>query len=248
METGQLVDFLANWIRNQVEAAGARGGIVGISGGVDSAVVAGLTKRALGEKSLGIIMPCQSDPRDIEDAEKVARHFGLRAVKVPLDGVYHLLVATLREAKVAGGEDNLALANLKPRLRMLTLYYYANMLNYLVIGTGNRSEIYVGYFTKYGDGGVDIEPIGNLRKSEVRKVALELGVPEEIIAKPPSAGLWENQTDEGEMGVTYEELDRFLEGYEVTSEARSTILRLHNLSKHKRAMPPIPPLVTGTRP
>src|SRR5690606_5628013 len=105
---------------------------------------------------------------------------------------------------------DMAVANLKPRLRMTTVYYVANTRNYLVAGTGNRSELTIGYFTKYGDGGVDLLPIGRLLKAEVRELARELGIPERIITKAPSAGLWAGQTDEGEMGFTYAELERYL--------------------------------------
>jgi NAD+ synthase len=135
------------------------------------------------------------------------------------------------------------LANVKPRLRMATLYFIANTLNYLVAGTGNRSELSIGYFTKYGDGGVDMLPIGRLVKSEVRALASELGVPEPIIEKPPSAGLWAGQTDEGEMGFTYEDLERYLnEGSAgVAAPIADTITRLARASEHKRSLPPMPP-------
>jgi NAD+ synthase len=126
---------------------------------------------------------------------------------------------------------------------MTTLYFVANTLNYLVAGTGNRSELSIGYFTKYGDGGVDMLPIGRLVKSEVRALAQELGVPREIIEKPPSAGLWAGQTDEGEMGFGYADLDRYLNDgrQSIPAALASTIERLAQASQHKRAMPPMPP-------
>jgi NAD+ synthase len=136
---------------------------------------------------------------------------------------------------------DLPIANLKPRLRMLTLYYFANKLNYLVVGTGNKSELTMGYFTKYGDGGVDILPLGDLLKTEINKLAAELGVPREIIDKPPSAGLWAGQTDEGEMGITYAELDKILSGEPkgILQEKIDLVKSREALSRHKRALPDI---------
>ena len=135
----------------------------------------------------------------------------------------------------------MAEANLKPRIRMATLYYFANQLHYLVVGSGNKCELAVGYFAKYGDGGVDILPLGNLVKSQVRELAHYLGIPEEVVDKPPSAGLWEGQTDEQEMGLTYEELDRYFTTGEATEEVRKRIEEKIALNAHKRVMPPIPP-------
>ena len=134
-------------------------------------------------------------------------------------------------------------ANVKPRLRMASLYFIANSLNYLVAGTGNRSEITLGYYTKYGDGGVDVLPIGALLKSEVRALARELGVPAPIIEKPPTAGLWVGQTDEAEMGFSYDTLEQYLaEGASaVGAAAAQRIEQLRAASDHKRQMPPIAP-------
>jgi NAD+ synthase len=134
------------------------------------------------------------------------------------------------------------LANVKPRLRMTALYYVANTLNYLVAGTGNRSELTIGYFTKYGDGGADILPIGTLLKDEVRALARELGVPEPVITKAPSAGLWLGQTDEGEMGFTYADLESYLTRgpAAVTPALAMRIERLMRATEHKRAIPPMP--------
>jgi NAD+ synthase len=136
----------------------------------------------------------------------------------------------------------LARANLKPRLRMAALYYHANALNYLVVGTGNRSELELGYFTKYGDGGVDLLPLGGLVKGQVRELARFLGVPEPIVTRPPTAGLWEGQTDEGELGLTYEQIDRYLTGGPVPEEVRRRIEALGRASAHKRALPPVGPV------
>jgi len=124
---------------------------------------------------------------------------------------------------------------------MSTLYYFANRLRYLVVGTGNRSEIAVGYSTKYGDAGADILPLGNLLKSRVRELASYLSIPNGIIEKTPSAGLWAGQTDEGEMGLSYEELDRYLASGEATDEIRRKVDAMARASAHKRAAPPVPP-------
>jgi NAD+ synthase len=135
------------------------------------------------------------------------------------------------------------IANVKPRLRMATLYFVANRLNYLVAGTGNRSEITIGYYTKYGDGGVDLLPIGRLVKREVWDLARELGVPSRVIDKAPSAGLWLGQTDESEMGFTYAELESFIRdgASAVSPKIAGRIQHLVKVSEHKRALPPMPP-------
>ncbi len=179
---------------------------MGLSGGVDSSVTAVLCKRAT--DLLGLIMPIHSDPMDEEYASLLASKFDIPVRRIDLGPVYDAF------RKVLPDPAGLPAANLKPRLRMATLYYFANKENRLVVGTGNKSEIMMGYFTKYGDGGVDILPLGGLLKGEVRRLARELGVPERIIAKPPSAGLWAGQTDEGELGITYDELDKFLRALE----------------------------------
>ena len=159
------------------------------------------------------------------------------------DGDGCRVAAGMGIASRVGGDPelaHLAQANLTPRLRMVALYYIANQRRYMVAGSGNRSEIAIGYFTKHGDGGVDIMPLGNLVKSQVRELARHLGVPEAIIDKPPSAGLWEGQTDEAEMGVSYEALDNFILTGEASEEARRKIEKKMAGSAHKRSLPPIP--------
>jgi NAD+ synthase len=184
-------------------------------------------------------MPCHSNPTDLEHARLLATKFDIETEYVDLGPVFDRLMVSL-----PGGSD-LAAANLKPRLRMATLYYFANSRNYLVAGTGNKSEITVGYFTKYGDGGADLLPLGDLLKYQVRELACELGVPEEVIAKPPSAGLWAGQTDEGEMGITYDELDRTISAIEKgdTRGCDGAILErvkaMRAASEHKRLPIPI---------
>ena len=245
-----VVDQMAAWLRQQVSAANATGIVVGLSGGVDSAVVARVAQLAMGNAVLCVIMPAHSDHHDEEDARLVAERFKLPVVAVDLSAAYDDLLGIIQQALAnqpgkgtasTGAPSRLALANLKPRLRMTTLYAVANRLGYLVAGTGNRSEIAIGYFTKYGDGGVDVLPLGALVKSEVHALARELDVPRGIVEKTPSAGLWRDQTDEGEMGFTYAELEQFLrEG--PAAIAPAVALKIDTLvrtSDHKRRMPPV---------
>ena len=243
---------IVDWLRQRATAATARGFVVGLSGGIDSAVVARLCQLAAPGQVAGVIMPCRSDPRDEADAVVVADAFGIPAIRVDLEPAYDALVAQMREAlgelpaeMRPPGDDaagRVALGNVRPRLRMAALYYLANSLNYLVAGTGNRSELIIGYFTKYGDGGVDVLPIGHLLKSGVRTLAQELGVPKAVIDKAPSAGLWVGQTDEAEMGFGYADLERYLaDGPEGVSPALALRLeRLIRATEHKRSMPPAP--------
>lgn len=244
-------------MRQQLTAAGARGFVVGLSGGVDSAVVARLAQLAApGGAVVGALLPCHSDPQDEHDAALVARHFSLTTVRIDLSPSYDRLVADAQAAlgtlpaqmRAAPSPDadplraRVPLANVKPRLRMTALYLVANSLNYLVAGTGNRSEIAIGYFTKHGDGGSDLLPIGHLVKSEVRTLARELNVPAEIVMRTPSAGLWLGQSDEEEMGFTYAELERYLdEGPQSVSPALAMkIERLVRTSEHKRCLAATP--------
>jgi NAD+ synthase len=243
-------DALVQWLAARRQAAGSDGFVVGLSGGIDSAVVVRLCQLAADGRVVGVIMPCHSDPRDEADARLVAEHFAVPTMRVDLAPAYDLLTATLQQAAAAlpagTGAAHLRarmpMANVKPRLRMTSLYFVANTLNYLVVGTGNRSELTIGYFTKYGDGGVDLLPIGGLLKSEVRAVARDLGVPASIIDKPPSAGLWQGQTDEGEMGFTYADLENYLTaGPETVAPALGMrIERLIRASEHKRTLAPTP--------
>jgi len=234
----ERVERITHWIRDKVLEAGARGAVVGLSGGIDSSVVAVLCKRVFPDDTLAVIMPCHSHPQDMQDALQVAKRFAIRYFIVDLGPVYDKLLEMV--LKNVGESHFIAEANIKSRLRMTTLYYYANLYNYLVVGTGNKSEILTGYFTKYGDGGVDIEPIGNLLKTEVYEVASILDIPENIINKKPSAGLWVGQTDQQEMGVTYEELDKYLETGEGPDHVKVRVEQLMKKNLHKRQLPPIP--------
>jgi NAD+ synthase len=237
----ELASKLISWIREQVILA-KRGGVVfGLSGGLDSAVVAVLCKRALPDNTLGIIMPCHGSDTDIEHAQAVAKTYNITTNTIALEQVYDALLGVLSAGDYQPATKLLAEANLKPRLRMLALYYLANRLDYLVVGTGNKSEISIGYFTKYGDGAVDILPLGNLVKRQVREMAVYLSIPTEIIKKPPSAGLWAGQIDEVEMGMKYEELDRYLSTGEAVAEVKKRADSMMERSAHKRATPTTPP-------
>ena len=247
---------IAGWMRQQLHASGARGFVVGLSGGIDSAVVARLAQLAAPGNVLAALLPCHSDPDDQRDAMTVATRFSMTTTRVELSASYDTLVADVQPALAALPEamrsttpadplrGRVPLANMKPRLRMTTLYFFANTLNYLVAGTGNRSELAIGYFTKHGDGGCDLLPIGHLAKSEVRALARELNVPQAIIDRTPSAGLWLGQTDEAEMGFTYADLERYLDdGPQAVPPALAMrIERLIRSSEHKRQLPPIPDL------
>ena len=241
MNWEEKVEKLVNWLKEKVREANAHGLLVGLSGGVDSAVVATLIKKAFPEESLGIIMPCFSNPEDEKDARMVAEHLNLKYIVVNLDEPYQALITSLKNA-TPHEPGKLALANIKPRLRMITLYYWAATLNYLVAGTGNRTELEIGYFTKWGDGGVDLLPIGNLTKTEVWEFARYLGLPEKIITKAPSAGLWEGQTDEGEMGFTYKDIDKYLLTGEGSAELVEFVKRMQIKSQHKKKTPEVPML------
>jgi NAD+ synthase len=247
-------DSIVEWLRRQLSLSGARGFVFGLSGGIDSALVARLCQQAAPENCVGVLMPCHSDPRDETDARLVAEHFQLPTLRIDLAPAFDQFTATLQQTLTslppeqagAGPADDIKArvptANVKPRLRMTTLYFIANTLNYMVVGTGNRSELSIGYFTKYGDGGVDLLPIGGLLKSEVREAARALGVPEPVIEKAPSAGLWLGQTDESEMGFAYAELENYLtKGPETVSPALAMrIERLMRGSEHKRTLAPTP--------
>jgi NAD+ synthase len=237
----ELASKLADWIKGQVERAKRRGVVFGLSGGLDSAVVAVLCKRAFPHNTLALIMPCHSSERDIEHAEAVAVKFNIPTNTIALEGVFSSLLKVLPPGNFEPDNIKLAEANLKSRLRMLALYYSATQLHYLVVGTGNRSEISIGYFTKFGDGAADILPLGNLVKKQVQELAVYLDIPQEIIQKPPSAGLWVGQTDEAEMGITYDELDRYLLTGHAAEEVKKKIDARITGSSHKRALPTAPP-------
>jgi NAD+ synthase len=239
MDSAKLADKLVLWIRERVSAAGVKGVVIGLSGGLDSSVVAVLCQRALPQNTLAVIMPCHSNQQDIEHARAVAEKFSIPTRTVALDTAFDALGKVLPEESKSPDASRLAKANIKARLRMLALYYFANQLKYLVVGAGNRDELAVGYFTKYGDGGVDILPLGKLLKGEVKELARFLGIPQPIIDKPPSPGLWEGQTDEGELGFSYDELDRYLASGEAPAELKKRLESMIASSEHKRQPPPV---------
>ncbi|MFP4029173.1 MAG: NAD+ synthase [Candidatus Brocadiia bacterium] len=231
---------IADWLEQKTREAGAEGIVVGLSGGVDSAVVLGLAKNAVGHESLGIIMPCESEHQDTEHAQLVADSLGVQTETVSLDKIYQDFLEQLPEE-----DSSLARANIKPRLRMTSLYFFANVRNNLVAGTGNRTELALGYFTKYGDGGADILPIGGLLKSEVRELARELSIPEVVINKPPSAGLWPGQTDESEIGLSYDVIDEIVDALQTGREPQAdpdAVKKVRSMiekAQHKRTLPEI---------
>ncbi|NNU91236.1 NAD(+) synthase [Anoxybacillus sp. CHMUD] len=242
----QKIEKLIAWLRERVQEAGMNGAIVGISGGIDSAVVAHLIKRAFPNNSLGLIMPCKSNPKDKEDALKVVESCGIDYHVIDLTETHRVLFGEIEKQLKEKGQWNeqaarLGDANTRARLRMTTLYAVANNYGYLVVGTDNAAEWHTGYFTKYGDGGVDLVPLVHFTKGEVREMARILGVPEEIITKAPSAGLWEGQTDENEMGTTYDMIDKYLKGEPIPERDREIIERLHERSHHKRQLAIAPP-------
>jgi len=228
------LDNLVAWLQESVGKANAKGVVFGLSGGIDSAVVAGIAKKAFPQDSMGVIMPIHSNPRDEADAIIVARALDIDVTSIDLSQVFD----TYLKALPFEGENPLAKANLKPRLRMMTLYYFAQEMGYLVCGTSNKSELHVGYFTKHGDSGVDLLPLADFVKEEVFELARLLDIPAEIIEKPPSAGLWENQTDEKEMGFSYKLLDNYIRTGEAPDEVREKIDRMNRISEHKRNYPP----------
>jgi len=240
METAMLARKLTAWIKDTVLEAGCRGIVLGMSGGIDSSVLAALCIKAFPDSTLGLIMPCYSIDEDSVHAEAAAKQFSIPVKTVVLDGIYDALLQTLPDFKSDASLSRLAQANLKARLRMITLYYTANQMKYLVAGSGNRSEITVGYFTKHGDSGVDILPLGNLVKKEVRELARFLKIPPEIIDKPPSAGLWAGQTDEAEMGFTYESLDQYILTGKAPEALKKRIEAMKANSAHKTTTPAIP--------
>jgi len=240
MDAEAVVNYLVDWLREKVEDAGCSGVVLGLSGGVDSAVAAAIAKRAFPDNCMALLMPCNSQVSDLLHAQKLAEEFDLPYRIVDLDNVYNLLVTQYESfIKLEGDQSRLIRANLKPRIRMITLYYSAQARNYLVLGTSNKSEISVGYCTKYGDNAVDVQLLGDLFKREVYKLARYLKIPEFILDKPPSGGLWLGQTDEEEMGFTYDELERYLSGDRQGIENMDRIEAMLKASNHKKKMPEI---------
>ena len=240
MDNEKLTNQLVDWLRVNTLDAKAEGLILGISGGVDSAVAAVLAKRAFPDNCLGIFMPCETLATEMQHAQLLADQFTIETLTFDLIDLYRTAIGQMRGHLPPSSSDLLAQGNIKSRLRMMTLYYFAQVKNYLVLGTSNRSEFSIGYTTKYGDSAVDLQVLGGLLKCEVYDLARYLNVPPEIINKPPSAGLWEGQTDEIEIGFTYQALDHYL----LTGQGEEdTIARIEARmcsTQHKRSFPPIP--------
>lgn len=241
MRIEEKIEKTIAWLRERVDEAQAKGLVVGLSGGIDSSVVAFLIKKAFPENSLGLIMPIHSQPKDQQDAQALAEAVGIDYHVVDLSDEHTAILGKVLGQLDGEINERNANANLRARLRMSTLYAFGNAKNYLIAGTDNAAETFTGYFTKYGDGGVDLLPITHLTKREVYQWGEVLGVPESILKRPPSAGLWEGQTDEGEMGVTYDAIDNYLEGKSVDEADRKVIEAMHARTEHKRQLPPAPP-------
>lgn len=243
---------ISTWVWKKATWSPADGIVVGLSGGLDSAVTAALCVKAVGENNVrGVLMPSDVTPdEDMRDARDLADQLGISPTTHPVQGA----VDAINASGTVPPEDKVTLGNIAARARMTILYMYANMDNYLVAGTGNKSELAIGYFTKYGDGACDILPIADLYKTEVRRLAEFLDIPDAIIDKEPSAGLWEGQTDEDEIGVPYETLDKILRGIELKyptdkiadevdarlSFITGNVMAKMYMSEHKRKMPPFP--------
>ena len=228
------------FVRELLSQAHADGIVFGNSGGKDSALVGILCKAAC-DNTVGVIMPCASKRNygeDADDGRTLAESFGIECRTVDLTGVRDVLIGELSGA--AADLNSAALINIPPRLRMTALYAIAAAENRLVAGTGNRSEIYMGYFTKWGDGASDFDPIADLTATEIFEFLDYLGAPRRIIEKAPSAGLYEGQTDEQDMGVSYAAIDEYITHGTGRAEDIAVIERYHARSEHKRKAIPTP--------
>lgn len=243
LEYSQLIKEADNavvWIREYVEKTGAKGVVVGNSGGKDSATVIAMATKALGkEKVLTIAMPCNSIQSDLEDAKLVADKFEVKLLEVNLTDSYNILEDGINKSisEIEVQLNSEAKVNIKPRMRMLTLYGIAQSIGYLVIGTGNLCERMVGYTTKWGDSASDFNPIANFTVDEVLAIGEYLGVPDKIIHKAPADGLG-GLTDEEKMGVTYKQIAEYIETGKTDTNAMEIIKRKNMLSKHKRKSVP----------
>ena len=240
----KLVDDIQNWILNYLKSANATNIVVGLSGGIDSAVTAILCTNAIGKENvIGLGLPCGSTSQDLEDAKLIAKLLGINFDILDLTPVYEKF---LDSTSSIPRKNKIASVNLKPRLRMMALYFIGQSKgNCLVTGTSNRAELVIGYFTKYGDGAADFEPIASLYKQEVRKIAEFLNLPERIIIKAPSAGLWPGQTDEEEIGLSYDTIDEILYRIDynldfkgINEDNIKRVINLMRAAEHKLKMPP----------
>lgn len=227
-----------NWIKEYVEKTNSKGIVIGNSGGKDSATVLAMAVKAIGkEKILAISMPCFSKENDFLDAKLVADTFDVKFIKIDISNCYKELEKEIN-LKIDDELSKEAIVNIKPRLRMTTLYGIAQTLGYLVIGTGNLCEAMVGYTTKWGDNSSDFNPIGNFTVSEVLEIGKMLNVPEKVLLKAPSDGLG-TQTDEEKMGIKYSQIEEMIETGNTDEKAKKEIIKRYNSSKHKRSTVPI---------
>ena len=237
------------FLRAHALAPGLDGVVVGLSGGIDSALTARLARDALGPSHvLGVLLPDAGYPAELlKETQEYGRSLGFETRMVPIEPIAEAFRAALPPT-----DDRVALGNTKARIRMTILYSFARASRRLIAGAGNKSELLLGYFTKYGDGGVDLLPLGDLYKTELRALAKELGLPQPILTRPPTAGLWAGQTDEGELGASYEDIDRVLRGLEELrreeeivdltglsrDRVRAIVARV-DANRHKRKLPPV---------
>jgi len=239
-EKEKIIDFIRKYYKDN----NLGGVIIGISGGKDSGVVAGLFSKALGpENVIGVMLPCHSKEEDKNDALLVAQKYGFEMLEIDLDSVYDSFNKQIDNLGSFSTEElKNSDINIKPRLRMTSLYYLAPLMSkvkkktYIVAGTGNKCEKYVGYFTKGGDGVSDIDVLSDLTVSEVIKIGEELGVPAKVLYKTPNDGL-SGISDEEKLGVTYKEIEQYLNGEEISQESREKIICLHKNSLHKFHIP-----------
>lgn len=232
----EYIDTIVNFLKEKVKESNSKGLIVGISGGIDSALVYALAKKAFPKDALGVIMPIDKMEHDLAHINELEKSMNTKFITINIKETFDAILDTLKV------EDKMSISNIKPRLRMTTLYAIAQSKKYLVCGTDNKDEYFIGYFTKYGDGGVDLLPIVHLTKSEVKYLSKLLNVPESIINKKPSAGLWEGQSDEDELGFSYDDLDFYLDHINnnviinkyLDKNVIEKIERMHKNSEHKR--------------
>ncbi len=235
---GKELNDRVEFIKGVLKESRANGIVFGNSGGKDCALVGILCKKAC-ENTVAIMLPCQSKQnygQDMDDGKALTEKFSIESKVIDLSKIKELMVQSVSEVTALNSS---AETNIAPRLRMTALYTFAAANNMLVAGTGNRSERYMGYFTKWGDGGFDFNPISDLTVGEVYEFLEYLGAPRSIIEKAPSAGLFEGQTDEKEMGVTYAAVDRYILTGEAEENDRQIIERYHRVSGHKRRLPTV---------
>ena len=239
MELKAYLNEIEKFLKDYLEESHQNGYVLGISGGVDSSLCAALAKRAVGkDKLLCLIIPINSIKADEEDALLLAKDLDLNYQVIDGTSIFNAYVEECQKLGVTF--DRSTLGNLKARIRMSILYAFAQQRHALVIGTDNADERYTGYFTKHGDGAADVLPIAHLVKGEVVEASKLLGISDYLAERVPSAGLYEGQTDELEMGISYQDLDDFLLGKKISDNALNRIQHLHQISEHKRNEIPIP--------